>query len=93
MLCGHEGRTDEYRQFSTNDAGKRVAEVLVDYQRRTRGGEAYLRLFRFVPATHEIEARTYSPVLDKFETDDTSQFTLPWVIPDACRGKQAAATR
>jgi len=40
-----------------------------------------------VPASRQIQIRTYSPALDKFETDDNSQFVVPWEMPAACWGK------
>ncbi len=89
ILCGHEGRTDEYRQVSTNDAGNKVLEILADYQKRADGGQGYLRLIRFLPASRQIEFRTYSPSLKQFETDDSSQFTLPWELPASCIKPQA----
>lgn len=87
VLCGHEGRAFEYHQVSTNDAGHRVVEMLADYQRRANGGDAWLRLIRFVPATRQIEIRTYSPALNQFETDENSNFVVPWEMPAVCWGK------
>ncbi len=91
VLCGHEGRTDEYHQVSTNSAGNQVVEILADYQKRTNGGDGFLRLIRFVPASRQLEVRTYSPALDKFETDETSQFVVPWEMPAACWGRLSTA--
>ncbi len=84
VLCAHEGRTDEYHQISTNQVGNRVVEVLADYQSRTNGGDGWLRLIQFEPAQRQIQIRTYSPVLDQFETDASSEFVLPWEMPAAC---------
>lgn len=92
VLCGHEGRTDEYYQVSTNRVGNRVVEILADYQKRPNGGDGFLRLIRFLPASRQIQIRTYSPALDKFETDENSEFALPWEMPAACWGRQSAAT-
>jgi hypothetical protein len=80
VLCGHMGSTGEYHQISTNDAGATVLEILADYQDRKNGGDGWLRLIRFVPASREIEVRTYSPSLDRFETDSNSQFTVTWEL-------------
>jgi hypothetical protein len=87
VLCGHEGRTDEYYQVSTNCAGNRVLEMLADYQSRTNGGDGWLRLIRFLPESRQIQMITYSPALVKFETDANSQFVVPWEMPRACWGK------
>lgn len=81
VLCGHVSRLEEYYQVSKNDVGADVAEILADYQNRENGGDGWLRLIRFVPDCREIEIRTFSPVLDRFETDENSQFTLPWEVP------------
>jgi len=88
LLCGHVSRLEEYHQISQNDAGADVLEMLADYQNRENGGDGWLRLIRFVPDRREIEVRTYSPVLDQFETDDDSEFTLPWVLPTVVTQKR-----
>lgn len=90
VICGHVGKTVEFHQISRNDAGTPVLEMLVDYQKRENGGDGWLRLVRFVPAKREIQMRTYSPVLDQFETDADSQFVVPWEAP---RKKERTATR
>jgi len=81
VLCGHVAT--EYHQVSENDAGARVLEVLADYQERENGGDGWLRIIRFVPSRREIQVRTYSPSLDRFEADPDSQFTFPWSFPTA----------
>ena len=85
VLCGHEGRTDEYYQVERNDAGHAVLEMLADYQKRPRGGEGYLRLIRIDPTDLKIQVRTYSPALDRFETDANSQFTVALDLPSTTR--------
>ncbi len=85
VLCGHVGGLVEYRQTSQNDAGESVLEMLADYQGRENGGDGWLRLIRFVPDKREIQMRTYSPSLDRFETDADSQFTVRWELSEPCR--------
>jgi len=68
-----------------NDAGNRVLEMLADYQKRSNGGDGWLRLIRLAPHTRQLQIRTYSPALNQFETDPNSQFTVPWDLPDTCR--------
>ena len=87
VLCGHEGRTDEYHQISTNDAGNKVLEMLADYQKRSNGGDGWLRLIRLVPSDGRIEVRTYSPALDRFETDPNSEFVVPLELPGTVRSR------
>ena len=86
VLCAHVTHAEEFYQISVNDAGHKVFEMLADYQGRANGGDGWLRLIRFVPASRQIQVRTYSPSLDRFETDASSQFTIPWDLPDVCRG-------
>jgi hypothetical protein len=40
--------------------------MLADYQARHNRGDGWLRLTRIVPASNEIQVRTYSPALEKF---------------------------
>jgi len=90
VLCGHVSRLCEYWQTSRNDAGAPVIEMLADYQGRENGDDGWLRLIRFVPLSGEIQVRTYSPALNKFETDGDSQFVVPLVLPVQCHPKLAA---
>lgn len=73
MLGGHvlgEGRR-------TNTIGAHsVHSLLSDYQGRTGGGDGWLRILRFSPATNQIAVSTYSPTLDSYEVDEDSSFIL-----------------
>src|SRR4030095_2148797 len=75
MLAGHvpgEGR----RSDTFN--GNTVNTLLSDYQSRTNGGNGWLRIMRFSPATNQIFVQTYSPWLNQYETDADSEFTLSY---------------
>ncbi|WP_425614265.1 DNRLRE domain-containing protein [Anatilimnocola sp. NA78] len=74
VLNGHF--SGEYHQTSINAAGKPVYEMVADYQSRVDGGQGYLRLITVDPDADRIRVRTYSPVLNQFETDSNSQFTF-----------------
>ena len=63
-------------QTSLNDAGLPVFEMLSDYQSRTNGGDGWMRLLEFRPADNRIDVKTWSPTLNRFETDANSQFSL-----------------
>jgi hypothetical protein len=80
MLSGHEHgearRTD-------NAHGQPVYQMLADYQHRASGGEGWLRIMRFVPAEDKVYVQTYSPWLNRFETDADSQFTLDFPMGGA----------
>lgn len=80
VLCGHYSRPGEWHQVSVNDSGNKVIEMLADYQLRPNGGDGWLNLISFDVPKNCIEVKTYSPVLNRYETDDDSQFTLPLPI-------------
>jgi|GEM_PF-2497989 len=74
VMCGHFH--EEYRQVSTNAAGKPVHEILADYQDDPNGGNGWLRIYAFDLANDRIEVDSYSPTLDQWRTADESKFTL-----------------
>lgn len=98
VVSGHfsEGDLGEARRTDTNACGDPVHAVLTDYQDRANGGDGWLRYYTFDPAADEIRATTYSPTLDRYETDADSSFTLPYAMtgvpPDPDPGPLAADT-
>ena len=89
MLCGHihgEGRrTDTFN-------GNTVYTLLADYQDRDYGGDGWLRILEFSPANNEIRVKTYSPLLDQYETDADSQFTLSYNMTSSVSFNQRASS-
>ncbi|WP_276132069.1 LamG-like jellyroll fold domain-containing protein [Polluticoccus soli] len=77
MLCGHINPNGEARRSDTYN-GHTVHTLLSDYQDRTNGGNGWLRIMEFSPYKNEVSVKTYSPTLNKFETDANSQFTLSY---------------
>jgi len=73
MVCGHV--TEEARRTDVFN-GNTVHTVLSDYQARTNGGNGWLRIFEFDPGANTISVKTYSPWLNQYETDASSQFIL-----------------
>ena len=65
-------------QTSTNDAGRPVHEMLVDYQGLPNGGNGWLRTLRFVPAENKIYVSAYSPLLDEYNEKPAHTFTLDY---------------
>jgi hypothetical protein len=57
-----------------------VFSILADYQCRPNGGDGWLRLLEFSPASDDIHVRTYSPTRDEYLTDPRQQFTLDYVM-------------
>lgn len=64
--------------------GRTVHTLLADYQDRANGGNGWLRILEFRPASDTIAVRTYSPFLDAYETDADSEFTLAYAMDPAC---------
>jgi hypothetical protein len=56
--------------------GNAVHQSLVNYQMKERGGEAYIRLLEFLPDGKTVQAKSYSPDLDRYKTDPDNQFTF-----------------
>ena len=73
MLSGHV-HGESRRSDVVN--GRTVFQMLADYQNLPSGGEGWLRILRFVPAESKIYVQTYSPWLNRYDTDADSEFTL-----------------
>ncbi len=82
VVAGHENQGDlgEARRTDDNACGQPVHQILSNYQARANGGDGWLRYYSFDPAANTMTATTYSPVLDRFETDASSAFTLPFEL-------------
>ncbi len=80
MLSGHVH--GEARRTDVVD-GRTVFQMLADYQERASGGEGWLRILRFVPGDNKVYVQTYSPWLNRFETDADSEFSLDFPMADA----------
>lgn len=82
VVSGHEHQGDlgEANRTDANACGQPVQQILTDYQARANGGDGWLRYYTFDPAANTMRATTYSPTLDRFETDADSAFTLPFEL-------------
>ena len=76
VVCGHVAKGGLGYLASQGDHGNTVHQVLVDYQSCSRGGEAYLRLLEFLPDGKTVQARSYSPAVDRYKTDAGNQFVF-----------------
>ena len=73
VLSGHYENED---RITSLEDGYYVHQLLSDYQDRPNGGNGWLRIIEFSSINDEIFIRTYSPYLNKYETDSNSQFIL-----------------
>ena len=80
MLSGHV--SGESRRSDIVN-GHPVFQMLADYQNLPSGGEGWLRILRFVPAESKIYVQTYSPWLNRYDTDGDSEFTLDFPMGGA----------
>lgn len=74
VVAGHSHA--EARRTDTNACGEPVVALMADFQARPNGGDGWLRTYRFDPAADTVTAATYSPTLDRYETDADSAFTF-----------------
>ncbi len=81
VVSGHVIGTGH--QTSTNEAGKPVHEILVDYQGLPNGGDGWLALMRFKPDENKIAIEAYSPLLDKSKSSPADTYTLQYNIAPA----------
>ena len=77
VMNGHElGNQAEIRR-SDYANGRWVHQLLANYQTRANGGQGWLRILEFDTTEEKILVKTYSPLLNKFESDNNSEFILP----------------
>jgi len=76
VFNGHVLNDGLGRLSSTNDFGQVVHQMLVNYQMKALGGEAYLRLVEFLPDGKTVQVKAYSPLYGTYKTDGQNQFTL-----------------
>ena len=70
------------RLVSQNDAGTSVYQTLSNYQ-AWGGGQGYLRLFHFDPASRAVAVSSYSPYTGEYLTTDDNQFRFTDVDLDS----------
>lgn len=73
ISCGHASKG--YLR-STGDYGQAVHQMLFNTQSYPEGGEGWLRLLEFLPDDRTVKVRTYSTLLNTWDTDATDQFTF-----------------
>jgi hypothetical protein len=76
VFNGHVLNDGLGRLFSTNNYGGVVHQMLVNYQMKALGGEAFLRLVEFLPDGKTVQIKAYSPYYGTYKTDIQNQFIL-----------------
>jgi hypothetical protein len=74
MLCGHWTPPEGQRADVSN--GNRVYTLMSDYQDSGFGGDGWLRILTFSPASNQIQVQTYSPYINQSETTSSGNFTI-----------------
>ena len=77
-LAGHYNTLPGEGQRTSVVSGNTVQGLMSDYQDQPNGGNGWLRIMTFSPASNQINVQTYSPVLNQNMTDTASQFSVPW---------------
>ncbi len=77
LLSGHVTATTQGSRHDTVN-GHTIYSLMSDYQSLANGGNGWLRIMQFIPATNQIQVNTYSPVLNQFQTSAASQFSLSY---------------
>jgi Calcineurin-like phosphoesterase len=73
---GHVLEDGTGKLASAAEHGNKVHQILANYQFNPEGGQGDMRLLEFKQDGKTVVVRTYSPVLDRYDTADDQQFTL-----------------
>jgi hypothetical protein len=76
VLSGHFTGIKASHRSDLGDSGNLVHQIFTNYQDVANGGDGWMRLLTFSPATNSIIVRTYSPFLDQFKTGPEDQYVL-----------------
>lgn len=61
---------------SEGEHGNKVYQILANYQMKEKGGSGDLRIMTFDPANGKVDVKTYSPLLDRYDTAPDQQFVI-----------------
>ncbi len=86
VFCGHVH--GEYHAAVTADHGNKVENLLFDTQEEGRGGNGWLRLYKFYPEQNKVYAMTYSPYLNQYDTSSHGEFDFNLEMTKAAAQKQ-----
>jgi len=81
VLSGHFTGGSGARRSDLGDNKNLVNQLFADYQDFSNGGNGWLRVMTFHPASNTVSVSTYSPFLNKNMTNASNQFTLAYHNP------------
>jgi hypothetical protein len=91
MLAGHYTPPEGQRADVSN--GNRIFTFLSDYQESGSGGDGWLRILTFVPASNQIQVQTYSPYINQSETTSSGKFTVNYDMHGSGNGYSLLASK
>jgi Calcineurin-like phosphoesterase len=74
VICGHVH--GEYHGSIIAEHENTVENLLFDSQSNPKGGDGWLRLYKFYPQLNVVLAVTYSPYLDQYDTTSHGEFAF-----------------
>ena len=75
-MSGHVSTGGIGYRTDKGDHGNVVHQMMCDYQKKEKGGLAYLRLLEFAPGGKTVQVRTYSPYRKKLQVSKLEDFTF-----------------
>ncbi|MEM7390887.1 MAG: metallophosphoesterase [Verrucomicrobiota bacterium] len=76
VISGHVSTGGIGYRTDVGDHGNVVHQMMCDYQKKEKGGLAYMRLLEFAPDDTTVQVRTYSPYRKKMQISDLEDFTF-----------------
>jgi hypothetical protein len=76
VFNGHVLGDGAGKRATLGNNGNVVHQILANYQMNAQGGQGDMRLLEFKADGETVVVRTYSPVLDRYNTAANQQFTL-----------------
>ena len=76
VFNGHVLGDGTGKRATLGDNGNVVHQILANYQFNAQGGQGDMRVLEFKADGETVVVRTYSPVLDRYNTAADQQFTL-----------------
>jgi hypothetical protein len=86
VLSGHFTSVSASRRADLGVNGNLVNQLFANYQEQPNGGNGWLRILTFHPASNTIDVKTYSPYLQQYKTDADNQFTINYHDPGMVTG-------